>query len=131
MGEETRTCQTQVAQHHHISIFMECCCLSNVKLCCYLPVCSSPTNADALAPCENFPSFPLFPSESKAKPLRACLHFAPCVIGMDFFSLSSTQSQVIHPKATACWGYCTLGFGGFLLPRAIIISCNLGDSQLY
>lgn len=51
--KKPRTCQAQVAQHHHISIFIECCRLSNVKLCCYLRMCRFSTNADMLAPYEN------------------------------------------------------------------------------
>jgi len=51
--KKNRVCQAQVAQHHHISIFIECCRLSDVKLCCYLRMCRYATNADILTPYEN------------------------------------------------------------------------------
>lgn len=66
-GEEMRTCQAQVAQHHHISIFIECCRLSNVKLGCYLRMCRFSTNADILTSCFNsFDRFHYFyPTQSE------------------------------------------------------------------
>lgn len=87
-GEETRTCQAQVAQHHHISIFIECCCLSNVKLGCYLRMCRFSTNADILALYYNSfsPFHYFFPNQRKS--LKASLHFPPPIIRMDLFSIT-------------------------------------------
>lgn len=103
MGEEMRTCQAQVAQHHHISIFIECCRLSNVKLGCYLHMCRFSTNADILTSCFNsFNQFYYFyPTQSKVFKSFSLFSY---YCNKDGFFFSSAQSQAAQPQV--------LQFGG-------------------
>lgn len=125
------TCQAQVAQHHHISIFIECCRLSNVKSCCYLRMCRFSTNADMLAPYENsFNPFHYF-LHNQSKVFKSLSSFSFSHNKDGFFFLQCTKFQATHPKSAAFWGYCFLGLGGLELPRAITTSYNLGCSHIY
>lgn len=95
MGEKTRTCQAQVAQHHHISIFIECCRLSNVKLCCYLCMCRFSPNADILAPYENsFSPFRYFLlNQSKVFKSLSSFSFLHNKDGCGFFASTQNPRQ--------------------------------------
>lgn len=112
-GEEMRTCQAQVAQHHHISIFIECCRLSNVKLGCYLRMCRFSTNADILTSCFNsFDWFHYFyPTQSEV--FKSFSSF-PFYHNKDGLFFSNVQSQATQPQM--------LQFGG-------TASCVYEDSE--
>lgn len=100
LAQDEREKKPGLARHkllyHHISIFIECCHLSNIKLCCYRGMCSFPTNADTFIPYENSSSLFHYFLQSVQE-----LVFIYLSCNKDGVFLQHKISQTTHPGSAA------------------------------